>query len=317
MLGQSWMIRVVLCLLVVGAGCGLWAAQMQSAPAPAAPAAPVGETVHGVLTAKGEGWLDIRPEGQKLSLRYTLFQPGTRIDGKIQAFFDGLAPGTELEIIWQPRGTFRMISKLSVVAAAGGASGLVTGTVTDVSTKGMAYLEVRDDQGRTDRYWPAYRGGPGYGPLGGFDKEMCHAFTERHVGDRVEIRKSVDDHIRVVTMRLLALAPGAAPPGGEGGAVTGAVAEKGKDWVVINAEDGTKERYMPQRVIGAADELDKNVLAAIAGLRIGQRVEAHWFRDGERRLYVLKALAGRAAVAPKAAPAKTAPAPNAPAPAMA
>ena len=291
---RNRMIRIALCVLILAAAGGLVLAQ--------APKAPSGETVHGTLTARGDLWVEIRIEGEKTSQRYA-FPAGTKLDAKADAFMKGLVVGSEMQIIL---GANHMMSSLSVLGLPG-ASGLVTGTVTDVSTAATWYLEVRDDQGRTDRYWPAYRGGPGYGPMGGFDKDMSAAFKERNVGDRVEIRRSADDHIRVTSMRLLALADHPALlPGGEAATVVGVVAEKGKDWISIKGDDGAKERYSPQRVIGgAADEVDRDILHAIGVIAVGKRVEARWFRDGDtRRLYSLKS--------PPPAPAPDAKSPAAP-----
>jgi hypothetical protein len=112
----------------------------------------------------------------------------------------------------------------------------------------------------------------------------------------------------------LALAPKATTlPGGEGGTVVGTVVEKGKDWLTIKpakpaespaqlavrselqgygleseSADSSTQRYLPQRIIGTTDELDKDILRAITKTKVGDRVEVLWFRDGERRMYSLK-----------------------------
>ncbi len=51
---------------------------------------------------------------------------------------------------------------------------------------------------------------------------------------------------------------------------------------------GPAQRYLPQRIVGAKDELDKDVLRAIVKAKVGDRVEAMWFHDGERRMCSLK-----------------------------
>jgi len=66
------------------------------------------------------------------------------------------------------------------------------------------------------------------------------------------------------------------------------VVEKGKDWVNIKADNGKVDRYLPQRVIGTKDDLDRDVLRALATARVGDHIEIAWFRDGERRIYSWK-----------------------------
>ena len=96
-------------------------------------------------------------------------------------------------------------------------------------------------------------------------------------------------------MRVLAMSPQAAKS--DAGIVAGEVLEKGKGWIVIQSGDGERQRYVPQPVLGTNGELDKAVERAIAQAKVGRRVEAEWFDDGERRLYSLKNL-------PPAKPAK-------------
>lgn len=116
------------------------------------------------------------------------------------------------------------------------------------------------------------------------DKEMLAAVVSRSVGDKLQIRWSQDDHVRVTTMKVLELAPDSKV---ENGSLAGAVLEKGKDWITIKLADGSKEKLIIQRIIGAKDEPDKDMLKAIAATSIGQQVQAKWFRDGERRVYSL------------------------------
>jgi len=116
---------------------------------------------------------------------------------------------------------------------------------------------------------------------------MLAALAERSVGDRVEIHWVSDDRVRVDTLRILALAPPKAPQPDKAGEFVGKVDDKGKDWVTLRADDGAQARYLPQRIIGAKDSFDNDVLRAIAAAKPGG-LDAKWFRDGERRLYSLK-----------------------------
>jgi len=179
-----------------------------------------------------------------------------------------------------------------LVAAPPG-TGVVVGTVTGKATtyvlgKSNCYIEVKDDKGKVERYvihWTM----EGYPPPGGYDKEMLAAVALRNVGDRVEIRFTSDEAHRVHTMRVLAISPQAtSQPGFDGGTVVGKVMEKGKDFVVIKPDDADPERYLPQRIVGEKDSLDKGVLRVMGNTAIGSRVEAKWFKDGERRIYALR-----------------------------
>jgi hypothetical protein len=201
------------------------------------------------------------------------------MNAKDAAFFRDLPVGSEVELTLRP--DRRNVANVLLLAGPG-KFGLLTGTVTD---KSPAWIDIKDDQGDTERYMPHWR----IVPYQGLDKEMVEAIAQRNIGDRVEVRWSVDDHRRVSTMRLRALSPQAsASPGSEGGTVVGNVVEKGKHWLVIKSAESPAQRYLPQHVVGTKDELDKDILRAIAKAKVGDRVEAMWFRDGERRMYSLK-----------------------------
>ncbi len=118
---------------------------------------------------------------------------------------------------------------------------------------------------------------------------MLQAIGQRLIGDRVEIRWTADDHRRVSTMRVLAMSDQTAQ--GDGGTVVGRLFDKGKDWLIIQSDDGDKQRDVPQRIVGTNGERDKSVLRAMAGIKVGSRVEGSWFDDGERQLYLLRSTA--------------------------
>jgi hypothetical protein len=85
---------------------------------------------------------------------------------------------------------------------------------------------------------------------------------------------SVKKRHTVGDLSVLALSPQAtAQPGGEGGIIDGRVVEKGKDWVSIKADNGKVDRYLPQRVIGTKDDLDRDVLRALTSARVGDHIE--------------------------------------------
>ena len=239
-------------------------------------AAPPGQTVRGTLVAKTATTLDVRPEDEQQIRRFVLALPGSKLDPKFQAFLAGVAVGSEVEVTQTGDGMH--YSTNVMVLGAPGKSGKVIGTVTGIIN---GRLEVEDSKGDRKQYVPRY--------VPGGDKEMGQAIAQRHVGDRVEIRFFTDDWTRVVTMRVLSISPAATTqPGFEGGTVVGKVVAKDKDSITIKPDEGNQERYLPQRIVGEKDGLDKDVLKAMAAAKVGDRLEARWFKDGERRLYSLK-----------------------------
>jgi hypothetical protein len=216
------------------------------------------------------------------------------LEPKFQEFITNLAVGSEIEVV-QTGNTQHRTTHVHLIGAPG-KSGKLVGAVTAKSdmpvgelhglnsepSKPPWWIEITDDKGNAERYMPHWTDK-------GFAPEMLKAIAQRYVGDRVEIRWSTDDHVRVSTMRVLSISPTAdTQPGFEGGTLVGKVVEKDKDSITISVDDGTQERYVPQRIVGMKDGLDKDVLKAIAAAKVGDRLEAKWFKDGPRRLYSLK-----------------------------
>jgi len=254
--------------------------------------APAGEVVRGTLVAKSDTSLDVQPEDELQVSRCPLVPAGfvVTLDPKFQAFLRDLAIGSEVQLLVVAEPTGRRVTNVTVLALPG-KWGKLTGTVMTV---GPGRLELQDSDGKKRMFAAPFTA---TGP----DKEMTAAIAQRTVGDRVEIRWTTDDHVRVSTMRVLALSAQAVEKAGfEGGTVIGQVVDKDKDSVTIKADDGRQERYLPQRIVGVKDGLDKDVLKAIGAARVGDRLEARWFRDGERRLYSLKPAAPAAAPPPPA-----------------
>lgn len=70
---------------------------------------------------------------------------------------------------------------------------------------------------------------------------------------------------------------------GKWGKFIGTVTSVTPKFIVQNSQ-GNKRQYAPVYVPMG----NKEMLAAIAAVKVGDRVEAKWFRDGDRRLYSLK-----------------------------
>lgn len=252
-----------------------------------------GQTVRGILVAKTDRTFDVRPEDEQQVRHFVAAPPGMKLDPKFQAFMASLTVGSEVEVT--QTGTAMNRSTNVTILGVPGMSGKLTGTVTNIIN---GRLEVEDSKGNRKQYVPRY--------VPGGDKEMAQAIAQRHVGDRVEIRFVTDDWTRVMTMRVVEIGLAATTqPGFEGGTVVGKVVEKEKDSITIKPDSGSQERYLPQRIVGEKDGLDKGVLKAIATAKTGDRLEAKWFKDGERRLYSLKP-----AAAAKLATSQPAPSPR-------
>jgi hypothetical protein len=259
-----------------------------------APAAPV-TTVRGILVAKTATTLEVRPEDEKEARHIVLAPPGSKFDPKFQAFLDSLEVGSEVEVT-QTGDAMHRSTNVTLLGKPG-QSGKIVGTVTAKSNmpvgelhslkadpgKPAWWIEITDDKGNAERYMPHWT-------AKGLAPEMIEAIGRRFVGDRVEIRKSTDDHIWVSTMRVLSISPAAmTQPGFEGGTVVGKVTAKDKESITLVFNGGGGEqRYLPQRIVGEKDGLDKDVLKTIAAAKVGDLVEGKWFKDGERRLYSLK-----------------------------
>jgi hypothetical protein len=255
-------------------------------------------TVEGTIVARSETTIDLLSDGDKQPARYLLNPASAHFDPKVLEFIKSLKVGTEVRVKWSPYQGKRLVHDVFVIAAAGSGGGLVQGTVTAIAvnnTEGMKYIEVKDDSGKTEQYSPQWTGK-------GFDENMLKAIAKRQVGERVQIRIAVDDHPRVVTMIVTALAP-AASLGGDSGTVVGRVTAKDKASITLKNDAGSEEmKLLAQDVVGVKDEQDRAMVKAIAGLKTGDKLEAQWFRDGERRLVWIK-VAGSPTSAPVRAPA--------------
>jgi hypothetical protein len=241
--------------------------------------------VRGVLVRKSGSLLFIRADGDLQPRRFELKEPGTIMDPTFAANIKDLALGTLIELSYGRDSAGRRSSNIWILAEPG-SFGAMTGIVTDKSDKnGM--IEVRDDAGKIESFLPHWRGN-------GFDKEMLRAIADINIGDRVDVHWTKDDHIRVSTLRLLELSEqGKKKLGDAAGTVSGKVVEKGKDWVAIQADDGDRQRYVPQRIVGVKGQLDYDILRTIASLKVGDPVVAGWLRDNEPRLYSLNPAVGK------------------------
>jgi hypothetical protein len=260
---------IVIVLLVALGPCALFAQKSAKVAKP---------SVQGTLVDKTLSTYQVQVDNEPTPRLFYLVLPGNIIDPLAAEFARKVPVGSLIEISWVREKNVDRITDLFVMQTPG-SFGLLKGMV---AAKAQDSIDITDEKGKTEKYLSS-RTAQGYIP------EMLAAIEARNVGDRVEIRWVQDEGLRIGTMRLLELAPEAQPPGGQGGTVVGHVLERGLDWVTIKPEDGGQpERYVPQRIVGEKDALDREVLAVITKASRGMRLEARWFLDDGRRLYSLK-----------------------------
>jgi len=172
-------------------------------------------------------------------------------------------------------------------------SGKMAGTVVE---KGDNWIRVKTPGGESERFMPRWIGGmPADG--GGLDKEMLAQLAKIKVGDKVELRWVMDERKRVVEIKVTESAPaggGEAKPAPQSGKMAGTVVEKGDNWIRVKAAGGESERFMPRWIGGMPADgggLDKEMLAQLAKIKVGDKVELRWVMDERKRVVEIKVLA--------------------------
>lgn len=96
-------------------------------------------------------------------------------------------------------------------------------------SKGEFWIEVKDDNGYSERYLAPWRGlGPTRG--GGFDSASLNRFKELVVGNRVSMKWSWDGHLRVHEIEVIR-------PSREKGMFEGYLLEIGDRWIDVQNSD--------------------------------------------------------------------------------
>lgn len=79
------------------------------------------------------------------------------------------------------------------------------------------------------------------------------------------------------------------------GTLVGVVTGKGQNWIVVKPEQGASERFMARWIGGPPDRgggLDKEIVAKIARVKEGDKVEVKWIMDERKRVVGLTVLEG-------------------------
>jgi serine/threonine-protein kinase len=156
-------------------------------------------TVLGILTNKGDDWIEVKADEDGLERRYTpLVDSAGRPDAGTKKAISGLVSPNRVSLTWRLQGGHRRIVDVRMLPP-GGDKGTVVGTV---AAKSMQWIEVKPDDGPPERFMPRWVGGmPHEG--GGFEKELLVALLTVNVGDRAKLDWVYDLRKRVVAVKRL------------------------------------------------------------------------------------------------------------------
>ncbi len=179
------------------------AALMASALAPQASLAAEGDKgrLDGMLTAKGENWIEVRADDAKESKRYVAnWVGGLPKDGggPDKAMLETIK---KLRVPNRVRLNWAFIERLRVVSVEWFEPTDKTGVVEgEVTAKGENWIEVKSGDKPIERYSPRWIGNlPKDG--GGLDKAALQAIAEVKVGDKVRLEWAYEERLRVVSLK--------------------------------------------------------------------------------------------------------------------
>ncbi len=140
-----------------------------------------GGSLTGIVTRLNKKWLEVKAEGDKEPRRYFLEEPAKDVYGT-----------NLVELVWKKDDGRRVVSVKSVVPSK--KKGTVTGVVT---ARGETFIDVKPDDGPTERYIPRWIGGmPKDG--GGLDKDMLKILAKVKVGAKVKVSWIYEERKRVI-----------------------------------------------------------------------------------------------------------------------
>lgn len=161
----------------------------------AAAEGPVGGTLTGILTAKGDDWIEVKADGADGAVRYWPFWRGGNDGGFDQDMLSAirkLVVPNRVELTWKMEERPRIVSVRMLVPEE--KEGTLTGLLTG---RGEVWIEVSSEAGVLQRFWPRWLdGAPNQG--GGFDRDMLNAFAALRVGERVTVKWTYDERLRAV-----------------------------------------------------------------------------------------------------------------------
>ena len=168
--------------------------------------APMGKSgkVVGILSAKTDTEITVKPEGKAEEQTFLLAAPGGAPAATVQAAAKTLFIPNLVALQWQLQDDQPVVTSIQAIMPKV-RTGTVIGTIVgQESTDKSIYIDVKPAGGRgyTERYWPRYLPNQG-----GFDKEMIQTIGTLNVGDRVKLTWVCDERKRAAKVQVIAHAP--------------------------------------------------------------------------------------------------------------
>jgi hypothetical protein len=161
-------------------------------------------TVTGMLTAKGDNWIEVKADGEEKARRYVPHwvggnpNQGGGPDKKMVEVIKGLNVGSRVRVEWEFEERPRVV-KVDVLKASESKEepkdaekkGTVTGKLT---AKDKNWIEVQADGEEKARRYTVYRGGT---------PEMLNAIKEVLVDSRVRVEWLFSERLRVMKLEVI------------------------------------------------------------------------------------------------------------------
>jgi len=166
------------------------------------PTAKSGKVI-GILTAKTDTEITVKPEGKPEEQTFLLAPPGGTPSASVQAAAKTLFIPNLVALRWQRQQDQPVVTRLQAIMPKV-RTGTVIGTIVgQESTDKSIYIDVKPAGGRgfTERYWPRFLPNEG-----GFDKEMIKIIGRLNVGDRVKLTWVCDERKRAAKVQVIARA---------------------------------------------------------------------------------------------------------------
>lgn len=161
---------------------------------------PQGGTLTGILTAKGEAWIEVKADGAEAAVRYVPFwRGGNPADGggydkEMLQTIKRLVVPNRVKLTWEFQERPR-IFRVEILKPEG-----TEGTLVGIlKAKGETWIEVQPTDGVPGRFWPRWIGNAG----GGFDRDILRAFAALKVGDKVSVRWTYDERLRALSVAVV------------------------------------------------------------------------------------------------------------------
>ena len=188
-------------VLACGIACGPMsgAEERKSAPAP-------GGIVIGILTAKTDADILVKPEGAQAPRRFLLAPPGGAPNPAVQAALKEIVVPNLVGLQWhmQDEPVVAAIHAILPRTKMGSAAGTV---VAKGSNDKEPYIDLKSaGPGFTERYGP-YSAGAAAPKGPGIDKDIVQTCGTLNVGDKVKLEWVCDERKRVVKLQVVAHAP--------------------------------------------------------------------------------------------------------------